>query len=259
MRDYKTPHCRFIILAAPRSGSNMLSSMLNSHPSVLCHHELYNPEGIHYALSLRDTEFSLAINQQQRDKDPLGFLARTWAHAQGMPCVGFKMTHKQNQQVFDYALNDPSIKKIVLHRNNQVKVHVSKLIAEKNGIWESYGLQEHAPTVRTLPIGNTSTQVTVELTKLEQDIAMNRAFYQEITDRLTQSKQPYLKLEYETLTQQDTLEKLFYFLAIAPHALTTRSQKQNPTDLKHNIDNFSALLRQVQDDELYRQLTDNIT
>ena len=37
---------RFVILAARRSGSNLLCSLLGSHPHVRCHHELFNPNGI---------------------------------------------------------------------------------------------------------------------------------------------------------------------------------------------------------------------
>ena len=36
---------RFVILAAPRSGSNLLCTLLNSHPEILCHHEVFNPVG----------------------------------------------------------------------------------------------------------------------------------------------------------------------------------------------------------------------
>lgn len=50
---------RFVILAASRTGSNMLCAILDWHPAVLCHHELFNPTGIYYALPLRDGDFSL--------------------------------------------------------------------------------------------------------------------------------------------------------------------------------------------------------
>ena len=37
----------------------MLCTLLGSHPDVLCHHELFNPTGVYYALELRDTPFDL--------------------------------------------------------------------------------------------------------------------------------------------------------------------------------------------------------
>ena len=237
---------RFVILAAPRSGSNMLCSMLNSHHSILCHHELYNPADIFYALQLRNSDFKLATNRQQRDRQPLSFLARVWHYNLSMPCVGFKMTHKQNPQIFDALLADASIKKIVLKRNNVVKVHVSKLLAEQNGIWEDYGLQKPAE----------HRQVAVNLLNLQKDITHNQTFYQEITTRLNQSKQSHIIVEYEKLTKQNTQNTILDFLKLQYQTLTTQSRKQNSTDLTKLVSNFSTLFEQCQDKGLRAQLLD---
>lgn len=214
----------------------MLSSMLNSHPAVLCHHELYNPGDIYYALELRGSDFSLAADLQQRDAQPLDFLARVWQHNQAMACVGFKMTHKQNLCVFDAVLADPGIKKIVLRRNNVVKTHVSKLVAEQNGVWEDYG------SAGADKAANGECQVMVDWSALQQDIAFNRAFYQEIETRLAQSKQTCLKLEYEHLTAQDSQRDVLAYLGLDYRPLTTPSRKQNPTDLRQRVSNYRQLL-----------------
>ena len=224
----------------------MLCSMLNSHHSILCHHELYNPADIFYALQLRDTDFKLAANRKKRDRQPLSFLARVWRYNQSMSCVGFKMTHKQNPQVFDALLADTNIKKIVLKRNNAVKVHVSKLIAEQNGIWEDYG--QHAHTKHN--------QVEVDLSSLQADIAFNQAFYQEITTRLNQSKQKHIVVEYEKLTTEDTQMAILDFLKLQHQTLTSKSRKQNPSDLRELVSNFSILFEQCQDKSLKAQMTD---
>ena len=59
----------FVILAASRSGSNMLCRMLDSHPAILCHHEIYNPKGIRLAVTLRETDFTLGT-MAERERDP---------------------------------------------------------------------------------------------------------------------------------------------------------------------------------------------
>ena len=64
---------RFAIVAAPRTGSNMLCTMLNAHPEILCHHEIFNPAGIHYALDHRDGQFELG-SMAERDRYPTAFL-----------------------------------------------------------------------------------------------------------------------------------------------------------------------------------------
>src|SRR6202051_4647549 len=99
MPNITTLKSRFVILAAPRSGSNMLCTMLDSHPSILCHHEIFNPKGIRLALRLRDTDFALGT-VAQREQDPRRFLEQVWTTRLGYPCVGFKFTHRQNELIF---------------------------------------------------------------------------------------------------------------------------------------------------------------
>jgi LPS sulfotransferase NodH len=128
---------KFVILAMPRTGSNMLCTMLNSHSDILCHHELYNPREIFYALQLRGTDFKLS-GKRFRNKYPLQFLSKVWHNDLGYPYVGFKMTGRQNTTVLNAVLHDATIKKIILKRHNRVKTFVSKLIAQQCGIWEDY-------------------------------------------------------------------------------------------------------------------------
>ncbi|MCA9265021.1 MAG: sulfotransferase, partial [Planctomycetales bacterium] len=64
---------RFVILAVPRTGSNLLCTLLNSHPEILCHHEVFNPQGIFLALTQRDRPHSLP-SLDERNRDPLRFL-----------------------------------------------------------------------------------------------------------------------------------------------------------------------------------------
>ena len=73
MPEHIAAAARFVILAAPRSGSNQLCTLLNSHPEILCHHEVYNPSAIFYALDLRDGTIELGT-RDERDWRPLEFL-----------------------------------------------------------------------------------------------------------------------------------------------------------------------------------------
>lgn len=239
-------HTRFVILAAPRSGSNMLCSLLHSHQHVLCHHELYNPADIFYALPLRKSAFQLAQSTKERDQEPLLFLDKIWRHNLSMPCVGFKMTHRQNAQVFQALLADHSIKKILLKRKNAVKSYVSKLIAQGNGIWEDYGDQKDRH----------HTAVTVDIDQLNEDIAFNQDFYQEIESSLKSSAQQYCALEYEQLQNVNSQKRLLDFIGLNYQPLTTASIKQNPTDLRKIVSNYSELLENCANDTLRQQLID---
>ena len=68
---------RFVILSARRSGSNLLCTLIDSHPDALCHHELFNPRGIFTALDLRDTATPLH-DIATRERDPVAYLAQVW-------------------------------------------------------------------------------------------------------------------------------------------------------------------------------------
>ena len=94
------------------SGSNVLCTMLDSHPAILCHHEIFNPKGIRLALRLRGTDFSLGT-VAQREQDPRRFLDRVWTTRLGYSCLGFKLTHRQNELIFRHLLADPTVAKVV--------------------------------------------------------------------------------------------------------------------------------------------------
>ena len=131
---------RFVILAAPRTGSNLLCTLLNSHAEILCHHELFNPQGVFTALDFQDD--AIACSPGQRDRDPIAFLGRVWETHFNHQCVGFKWTRGQNEQVLAHVLGDASIKKIVLRRRNRVKTYVSEMIAKQTEQWEVYRQHE---------------------------------------------------------------------------------------------------------------------
>ena len=173
MTDARTIKARFVILAAPRSGSNMLCTMLDSHPAILCHHEIFNPKGIRLALRLRDTDFSLGT-VSEREQDPTRFLERVWTNRFGCRCVGFKLTHRQNEPVYRHLLADPTVAKVVLRRQNRLKTYVSHQISEALAEWEVYRPQDLA---RQRP------RVQVDPQQFLDRVAFDDAYYNEIRAR----------------------------------------------------------------------------
>ncbi|HVG21397.1 MAG TPA: hypothetical protein VNI02_20315, partial [Blastocatellia bacterium] len=200
----------------------MLCTYLNSHSEVLCHHEIFNPDGIFYALHLRGTSFGLGTIED-RDNDPLAFLDRVWQADFGRRCVGFKLTHRQNEAVFYSVLRDATVKKIILHRKNRIKRFVSFLIAEKTGKWEAYGQRDR----RDCP-----TKVEVDLSALYNHIELNNAYYAEVEGALRSSGQPFLSIAYEELLTGAIKEQLLKFLGVAVDVgdLKVQSVKQNSHD-----------------------------
>lgn len=255
---------RFVILAAPRTGSNMLCSLLGSHPDILCHHELFNPAGMYYALPLRNTQFQLARSTLERDQDPLGFLDTVWQTPLAHACVGFKMTYQQNPTVFSAVLAAPDIKKIILRRENAVKSYVSKIVAEHCGIWESYldapvdemvasDSGAHQPP-RQSGLPAKDLQFEIALDQLQHDIAFNARYYGHIESVLRDTQQDFLQVHYEELQEKATQAALLRYLSCIYRPLSAQSRKQNPPDLRQRVKNFDQLLLQCKNENIRRQL-----
>ena len=235
MPDTATIQPRFVILAAPRSGSNMLCTMLDSHPSILCHHEIFNPEGIRLALRLRNTEFRLGT-VADREQDPEAFLERVWTTRLGFPCVGFKLTHRQHELVFRRLLADATVAKVVLRRRNRLKTYVSHRISETLAEWEVYRPQD---LIRDRP------RVQIEPRHFLERVAFDNAYYSEIREAVEGHGQAWTEVFYEELFAEDTQNTILKFLGLTPTStgLEIASVKQNACDLRELVENYAELLR----------------
>lgn len=239
---------RFAIVAGRRTGSNMLCTLLDSHPAILCHHELFNPRGIFCALSLRGRGFAPG-SIDERDADPISFLARIWERPEGRRCVGFKLTCGQAEPVLAHVLGDPAVRKIVLRRRNRVKACVSERIAEALDQWEVYDARELDPV---------RPRVAIDASRLRLHVAESERFYRELEARLEGSGQTFLRVDYEELGRPEEQARLLRFLDVDPDGvrLEARSVKQNPRDLREVVANFDALARALDGDPLREELFD---
>jgi len=223
---------RFVILAAPRTGSNLLCTLLQSHPDVLCNHEIFNPNGIFLSLPLRDTDFSLG-SMHERKADPLGFLERVWENGLGYQQVGFKMTHRQQVQVFDTVCADKNIHKIVLKRKARLKTYVSRLLAERSGIWEDY---------RNIDSITPPQPVEVDYQQLKTSIDSNEQYYAQLDAVIVGPRTDVL---YETLFHTETQQRLLKQLNLTNCGLKAQSRRQNPQPLRDLISNSKLLAEQL--------------
>ena len=238
---------RFVILATPRCGSNWLCSLLDSHPEILCHHELFNPEGIHLALSQRQGDLNLG-DTRQRDLAPLKLLARAWQEDLGHKAVGFKLNRGQSALIQSKVLRDPGIRKIVIRRENRIRSYVSECIAEASGEWESY---------QGLKISAVSRPIAVDPGALLRHAAANRAYYDSIGAELARTGQEAFAVSYERLAEPEVRRALLCFLEVLPDiALRSGTRRQNPAPLRDLISNFDELALALGDTDLLDELTE---
>lgn len=241
------PRTRFVVLAAPRTGSNWLCSLLDSHPEVLCHHEIFNPEGIHYALSCRGGELDLGT-VEARDRDPEGVLRRVWTETLGYPAVGFKLNRGQSPEALRAVLEDEGVKKVVVERGNRVKTYVSERIAEATGEWESY---PESPSRRR------EVRIVVDPADLSAHASGNRRYYDRIERGLWETGQTALRVVYERLPFEVERRRILEHLEVDPGApLHAATRKQNPRDLRNLIANFDELAAALGESDLAAELHD---
>ena len=224
---------RFVILAAPRTGSNLLCTLLNSHPEILCHHELFNPNGIFYALEYRDGSLDLG-DMEARDREPFAFLQRVWGHTQGASCVGFKMTRGQDAAVMQGLIEDAGVLKVLLYRRNRLKTYISEELARQTDRWEVYSKAELATEMPRLHVDVEAFRAHCEL---------NESYYRDIEHALRASGQLSIETAYEDILAESEHVRLLEFLGVeaTDARLKQASVKQNDRDLRTHIENFQEL------------------
>jgi LPS sulfotransferase NodH len=242
---------RFVIVAARRTGSNWLCTLIDSHPAILCHHELFNPAGIFQAQRLRDDALCLG-SVIERDADPMNFLDRIWFHSGGYDCLGFKLTPGQAEPVFEHVLADPSVRKIVLRRRNRVKTCVSEKVALLLDSWEVYDEAD-------LPVEK--PRIDLDPQELQEHAARNERFYERVEASIEGTGQTCLRVDYEDLGSPEEHGRLLRYLDAVPNdaPLEPTSVKQNPVDLREIVRNFDALAEALRGDPLRDELLEHET
>lgn len=229
------PAIRFVIFAAPRTGSNLLCSLLGAHPDILCHHGLFNPAGVHAA---RGWPRGPLGDAAERDRDPLAFLERVWSAAGDARAVGFKMNLGENDAASTALLRDASVRKLLLRRRNRVRTFVSEEIAARTGVWESYD----PPIQAGLPV------IRVAICDLVRHADRNAAYYAGLESTLIATGQDWLEIDYEALSNPGELRRVLAWLDVGSRApLAPASSKRAPDDLGAVVANFEELAAALAD------------
>ena len=253
---------RFVIFNFPRSGSNLLCGMLNKHPEILCHHEIFNPQKIYYSKDFHqlyggDQELDRQDlisgkvglgSKLNRNLEPEKFILKIWQHNFDFPTVGFNLFPSHIPNAAIPLVKDKEVRKILLRRRNKVKCYVSRAIARKTGRWDSY--KKSASTKKTNPV-----QVKVNPKHLLSWSRRYDHYFETMRQSITESGQSFLELTYEDLvgSQGDTIKSnLLSFIGVAPQIeyLQPPLKKQNSDQLTDLIINFAELKNQLLGSEL---------
>ena len=222
---------RFVIIANPRTGTNHFIDLLNSHPDITCHREVFHPHAVYLKQGTRDGLL------EERNSDPLAFLEKTYAESLTRAC-GFKIFMNHDDLVLDSVLHDRDIKKIVLYRPNFLAVYSSDKIA---GAENRYLISDNK--------GGGISDGVYDSSRTEKKALFNRGefklrwnAYQEHFKRavevLNDTGQDYLFVTYEDFMNESFFRRVFPFLGLAqPLRLLTRMKKMNANDILSRFSN----------------------
>lgn len=212
----------FAVVAMSRSGSTRLCEILDTHPAVICHHELFHQHEVQAYLP-RDRGLKL-MDRERRDADPAAFLRRFLDFAQSRfrdtARHGFKvlLNGEQGRVALEVVCPMERLGKIVLRRDNLLAWYTSRQLAAETGVWQRG--RDAPPDDRDHKIAFDPQQF---FAAAGQRIVMLRA----VVARLRQSGQRFLELEYGETLAPAGLEKVWQFLGVAPIRAESPTSKLN--------------------------------
>lgn len=206
------PYKKFVILGMPRTGSNLLKSLLNNHEKISAQGEHFDFLG---------------------EKSGVEVFNKVFPPTSKKDAVGFKLFYNHpidssDTSIWNILLSDTTFKIIHLQRKNILRAFVSKHIADRSKQWIKTGYEDVMidKSVR-IPIENMINTFNL----MERNIAMSNKMFR---------NHPLIEVFYKDLctNRENTLLKIQNFLDIPQMPMESNLQKQNPEPLDKLIQNF---------------------
>ena len=250
----------FVILAAPRTGSTMVESMLNSHPDAVVGSELLNDvlteqdgeifwpkKSAHHERVLHDRELA-----RLRREDPVAFLSAIGdvARSEGYRVFGFKMLYahgSHSSTATEYLASLPNLRLIHLKRRDRLRRFVSLKRAMTSGVWTLR--QEEDRALEKPPMELDFDECVEDF----ENIAKAEREYDEFFFR-----QSILEIYYEDLVADlDALSRRIQeFLTLPPRKLQVPTRRMGGGSPRDAIANYDEMASRFADTEWADQFTD---
>lgn len=229
---------KFVLFAQGRSGSSLLSDLLNNHPEIRCDGEILN------------------VRYRGKKHFPL-YYVKTLAGTSEKPTYGFKVKIYQlfnNHNILHQDLDPKDFltelynsgwKIIWLTRNNIFRQAVSNFVLEARG-------KPHHRSEGELAI----PKITIDPEKLFRSMRgreEHTKHEQEILEAID-----HLKIIYETdllENREDALTKIFGYLEVQPYAVKSSHRRTSKNDLSQYIVNYEEIVDFLSRTEYERFLT----
>ena len=211
-----------------RTGSTLLTQLLDSHPKITCYNEPFNPNDIYVADIALKTEHMRAV----RDADPIRFAERLYAAVGAERIAGFKILDYQAREVHDYLLRRRDVRKVILRRENLLASYSSNLIANKVKQWR-------------VGAGDQARTATLEFDRRRFGKYVRQAarYDRHVDELIEASGSPVMALEYQDLLRHEAQKRLLTFLGADPtHKMKANIIRQNPGSLQARFSNWDQVV-----------------
>lgn len=236
--DGHKDYVRYIILGGPRTGSNLVRSLLNSHSSIIAFGEIYrNKHEIGWDLpGYFKTKRMLELFRN----NPVEFLKTEVFKKvpKGISAVGFKLFYHHAQDniwklLWPFLKNDKELRIIHLKRKNILKSHLSYLKAVRSGMWfKSNGLTED------------STPIHIDYEDCLNEFERLRNFEKYFDDYFKHHQKIGVFYENLCLNRQSEMQRIQSFLGATHEKIFLSTYKQSHQPLCKSIANYYTLKEQ---------------
>lgn len=222
--DSKKERDKIIVLCEARTGSGLLSTLLNSIKGIFIGGEILNPNvgtGL-WRWASKKTAFRHISNSLKIGKGEYCGIKLHYSHF-----TAFDI--KTNELVKEY--NDSKF--ILLYRSNITNQFISSRITKKTRL---FGTKDNPVMIKE--------RIKIDIDQFELYCERRIREIKEMKDQLIKNQADFLELKYEDLASspQDCFNKLIFpFLKIQPQQVSTDLKKQNQLPKSELIENFDSV------------------
>jgi len=240
---------KFVLLASPRTGSNLLNSNLNQYNKILLHGEVFNPAfvGLHKEyfekLNIKRNEI------EKRDNNSLEFMNRIYSD-KDYKAIGFHLFPGHSEKVLINILNDKSIKKIGLRRS-LIPSYISLCEAIQTDVWL---INKNAkPNAEKL---KRKTKIIFEEEKFLVYKRSLDQFWNQVIKSLKETDQEMFPIWYSQIKNVDKLNDIAGHIGInqKKEKFNIKLKKQSKGSLTERVENFTDLEEFAKKSGLEKQL-----
>ena len=235
----KYPEKKFVIYTRGRTGSTVLTDLLNCHPEMFCDYEIFNISNTGTPI---DNPYKYIKSCTKR------------ATFNGKSVYGFKVKIEQLRDDHKYDDNEPIFQKlyeqgwkfIYLKRSNSLNHKISGIISNKTNVF------------------HVKKEDDQHKDKIEIDcrLLLDVLIWGDKLDEMEEEKIkdiPHLKIIYEedlldNSKHQETANKVFKYLEISEQPVKTKLKKIIPLDLRDLIENYDEMVGFLKDTKFVKFL-----